>query len=90
MLTSTDVLGAIDANTANANAVRAAWGYRTQATNYANDALNKRAADGAISPFLSGASSLLGGAGQVASSWYRLNKPGMAPTNYGSDLGPGD
>lgn len=33
VLTSTDMMGEIDANTINANAVRAAWGYRVEGTN---------------------------------------------------------
>jgi hypothetical protein len=76
VLTSTDVMGAADAATANANAVRAAWGYRTQATNFQNAALMKRAGANSISPLMSGASSLLGSAGSVASSWYQLKKAG--------------
>lgn len=33
VLTSTDLIGDVDANTINANAIRAAWGYRTEGTN---------------------------------------------------------
>ena len=45
-----------------ANAVRSAWGYRTQAVNFENEALTKRATAGAINPFGSAAGSLLGSA----------------------------
>lgn len=76
VLTDTDTFGEIDANTIRANAVRSAWGYRTQATNYQNQALQARSAAGAISPSMSLATSLLGGATQVAGSWYVLNKAG--------------
>lgn len=38
ILTTTDVMGEIDANTIAANAVRSAWGYRVQATNYQTEA----------------------------------------------------
>jgi hypothetical protein len=72
--TSTDLMGEIDANTIHANAVRSAWGYRTQATNSTNDAIMRRGAAAGISPGMSAASSLLGSAGTVASSWYRLKK----------------
>lgn len=73
---STAVMGAIDADTAQANAVRAAWGYRTQGTNYANQArFNTTSADN-ISPLASGATSLLGSAGAVASNWYKQSKSG--------------
>jgi hypothetical protein len=86
ILTSTDVLGEIDANTLQANAVRNAWGYRTQGVNQSNQALMSRAAAGAISPGMAATSSLLGSAGSVASNWYQYNKVG------GGDAGgsPGD
>ena len=41
--TGTDMMKEIDRNTAEANAIRSAWGYRMQATNLQNDALMKRA-----------------------------------------------
>jgi hypothetical protein len=72
-LTSTDLLGEVDANTIHANAVRAAFGYRTQALNYSNDALMRRAGPRGLT---AGAAALLSGAGQVASSWYQFNKTG--------------
>lgn len=75
-LTSTDVMGAIDHNTIAANAVRTAWGYKTQATNFGNEALQARAGADSISPYMAGASSLLGSAGSVAQSWYAMNKAG--------------
>jgi hypothetical protein len=73
---STDIMKEIDSNTLTANAVRSAWGYRTQAVNFENEALTKRATAGAISPFGSAAGSLLGSAGSVAGSWYSLHKFG--------------
>lgn len=83
-LTSTDVLGKIDANTIAANAVRSAWGYRTQETNYNNEALTKRAGADAINPAMAGASSLLSSAGTVASNWYSLNKSGAVGNGSGA------
>lgn len=89
-LTDTDTMGDIDANTVKANAVRAAWGYRSQATNYENSAIQARSAAGAVSPMMAGATSLLGGATQVASSWYGFNKLGAFNTpkagSFGSNL----
>jgi len=76
ILTTTDTMGEIDANTIAANAVRSAFGYRTQATNFQNDALTKRATGSAISPISSAVGTLLTGAGQVAGSWYAMNKAG--------------
>lgn len=69
VLTDTDLLGEVDANTIEANAVRSAWGYRTEST-------MRRAGADAISPGMAGFTSLLGGTGQVASSWYAMNKVG--------------
>ena len=76
LLTSTDLMGDIDANTIKANAVRNAWGYRTQATNYQNQALMNRASAGAISPGAGAVASLLGSAGSVGQSWYQFNQEG--------------
>ena len=76
ILTSTDLMGDIDANTIKANAVRNAWGYRTQATNYQNQALMNRASASSISPMGGAVSSLLGSAGAVGQSWYLFNQVG--------------
>lgn len=73
---STDILKAIDANTIEANAVRSAWGLRTQGANFQSEALAKRGTAAGISPFMAGASSLLTGAGQVSKQWYLMNNPG--------------
>jgi hypothetical protein len=81
---STDIEKENDINTITANAVRAAWGQRVQATNYANDALTKRAGAGSISPFMAGATSLLGSASSIASSWYVLNKNGVLTSPKGT------
>lgn len=94
ILTSTDLMADEDARSVALDSLRAAWGYRTQSTNYVNDAIAKRAqasglntTAGAINPFLSGTSALLTGAGKVASNWYMMNKLGMFgdgtdPKNY--------
>lgn len=73
---SSDILKEIDKNTIEANAVRSAWGYRTQGVNYQSDAAAKRGTASSISPFAAGASSLLSSAGQVAKSWYQFKKDG--------------
>lgn len=92
VLTTTDLMTDEDAAAVKLDAVRSAWGYRTQATNYINDSIGKRAqANGlnttanAISPFSNGAASLISGAGQVASSWYMASKLGM----FGDGSGAG-
>ena len=83
VLTSTDVMGKIDANTIEANALRSAWGYRTQA-------IMDRASAGTISPLTAAATSLLGSASSVAGSWYSMNKAGAMPSGSvtGSWLDP--
>lgn len=73
---STEIMKEIDKNTITANAVRSAWGYRTQATNFQNEAIVKRGTASGISPIGSAGSTLLGSATNVASNWYGLNKVG--------------
>ncbi len=69
LLASTKYLGDRDAATIHDNALRTAWGYKTQAA-------FDRSGAGAISPGFTAFTSLLGSAGTVASSWYSLNKAG--------------
>ena len=76
VLTTTDFFGEVDANTIEANAIRQAWGYRTQAVNQRNDAAMARSARGAINPGMSAVTSFLGAAPKVAADWYAMNKAG--------------
>lgn len=80
---SSELLAEIDANQITANAVQAAWGYRTQGTNYENKARMDEATASGISPGLNATSSLVTNAGNVAGNWYVLNKAGAfnSPTN---------
>lgn len=74
ILTTTDTMGEIDAQTVEANAIRAAFGYRTQSVNDMNTArLSSAVADG-INPFTSATGSLIGSAGKVAEGWYMYSK----------------
>lgn len=75
VLTSTDYLGEVDANTVTANAVRQAFGYKVQVANYGAQAAGAAASAASINPWSAGASSLLTGATSVAESWYKFNKP---------------
>lgn len=84
VLTSTDMAKEEDLATIQANAVRAAWGQRTQATNQKNDALAKNATADSISPLMAGGTSLLGSATSIASSWYMLNKQGAMSAPKGT------
>lgn len=76
VLNSTETLGQIDANTAHLNAIRTAFGYKTQATNYTNQARTLRTSSKTISPLMAAGSTLLEGASSVAKSYYTLNKNG--------------
>ena len=73
---STDIMKDIDVDTLTLNAMRTAWGYRTQAMNYQNEAMAKRSTARGINPGQAAFTSLLGSAGSVASSWYALSKSG--------------
>lgn len=53
VLASTDYIGEVDANEIRANAVKAAWGYRTQAANSMNSATMRRASASGINPGMS-------------------------------------
>lgn len=79
---SSELLAEIDANQITANAVQAAWGYRTQGTNYENKARMDEATAAGINPGLNAASSLVTNAGQVAGNWYVLNKSGAFGDAY--------
>ncbi len=65
VLTTTDYINEVDSNQIMSNAVREAWGYRTQAVDYQNKALLSRSAAKSISPWFSAGSTLLTGAKSV-------------------------
>ncbi len=77
---STDMMKEIDADTIKANAMRTAWGYRSNAMNFQNQARSARATAKGINPFMSATTSLIGDAGQVAGQWYGLQKEGAFGT----------
>ncbi len=70
--TSTDYLAARDVQTAEANALRQAWGYRMEATGQRGQASMARATARGINPFLSGATSLLTGAAQTGLTYAQM------------------
>lgn len=76
VLTSTDLLGEIDAQTILANATREAWGHRLEAVNLRGSAGVNRASAKAINPGLDAGMSLLTSAGTVASHYYGLKEAG--------------
>jgi hypothetical protein len=73
---TTDLMTELDKNTIEANAVRSAWGYRTQGVNASNQALMSSTSAQSINPNNAAMSSLMGSAGNVAQSWYAMNKYG--------------
>lgn len=72
ILTTTDFMGERDARTVRDNAAKEAWSHDVQAGAYADDAamLDWRAKQ--QTPTADAFSTLLTGAGQVASSWYAM------------------
>lgn len=91
ILTSTDVIGEIDADTVAANAARAAWGYRTQGMNFQNEAIGARATAKGISPWMAAATTALTGAGDVAMTRYKLKKEGaLDKDSWWNSLGRGN
>lgn len=76
VLTSIDILSEQDAQQAEINAIREAWGYRTSAENERSQARSARATASAISPGMAAATSLLGTATSVATSYYGFKQAG--------------
>jgi len=74
VLTSTDLMSELDTNEAYANGVRQAWGYRTQASNYASEAAVAAASANTINPDSVYNSSMLTGASQVGMNWYYMSR----------------
>jgi hypothetical protein len=74
VLASTMAMGEHDALTVRDNAARKSWADQMQAQNYENQATVDTSTADAISPTTSGISTLLSGAGQVASSWFKYDK----------------
>ena len=76
ILTGTDVIGEVDANTIKANAIREAWGHRIEATNLRSSSRVNRMSAKAINPGMAAVSTLLTEGSQVASQYYGLKKAG--------------
>lgn len=74
---STELMKTVDMGTLKMNALRTAFGYRTQGMNAKNEAAMARANSSSVSPGGAAFSTLLGGASQVASSWYGMSQAGV-------------
>lgn len=70
----TDFFALNDQATARHNAAKEAWAIRVQGNNYRNEATAQRATAKSIRPGLAATTSLLTGAGQVASRWYDFDR----------------
>lgn len=81
---SADLMKEVDALTISADATRESLRYKaqgiaaeSQATAYGAEATMRRGAGEGISPFGALASTIVGSAGTVASSWYEMDKKGL-------------
>jgi len=78
VLASTRVMGERDVMTIRDNTAQRVWAAKTEAANLRTSAQASRQAASAISPGRAGATSLLLGAGQVYSGWYRNKYKGAS------------
>ena len=76
ILTSTDYLSEMEANTIKANALREAWGYRMEAVGRRGEAGMARATARGISPVGEGLTSLLTSASSVAGNYATFSSLG--------------
>lgn len=76
ILVTTDVMGEVDANTIKSNAMREAWGYRTEASNLRSGAAMSRATAKGISPGMAAVGSLLTSASSIGTSYYGMSESG--------------
>lgn len=83
--TGTDIMGEIDAKTVESDAVKRAWGFRTQATQYKTDASMKRSSASGIDPGMAAFSSLVTEGAKIGSSYMGMKKAGLfdAPATPG-------
>jgi hypothetical protein len=81
VLTSTDVLTEQDATQIKANALREAWGLRTEASNYRNDANSKRSTAGAINPLLQAGTTFLTDASKWGGDYAKAKDSGALDTS---------
>lgn len=87
ILDSTDMMKDVDLDTMRASVAKAAWGHRTQATGFQNEALLLRASANGISPTGAGINSLLGSAANMAASYYGMSKSGAMKSDALGDFG---
>lgn len=81
ILTGTDVLGEQDANQIRINALRDAWGMRTEAQNMRNSANMNRATARSINPLLQAGSTFLTEGARWGGSYYDAQQSGSIDTS---------
>ncbi|CAB4182673.1 hypothetical protein UFOVP1077_17 [uncultured Caudovirales phage] len=74
ILSTTDLMGEVDALTIDQNTLEAKWSAKRQATGYRGEGAMASASASGIDAAGSAMTSLLGSAGSVASSWYNWKK----------------
>lgn len=81
---SNKLIGQVDAQIAAANAIKQAWGYKMEATNFDSAARMDNMMHDNINPTLEGFNSLMGSSSDVAGSWYQMSKSGVFSNGGGS------
>lgn len=74
---SNKLIGQVDSQIAAANAIKQAWGYKIEATNFESAARMDQAMHDNINPTLAAGNSLMGSSTDVSSSWYQMSKAGV-------------
>lgn len=85
ILASTKLMGERDADQLQTNALREAWGYKTQAADDTSNASALRSMARSVDPSEAALTSMLGSAGQVSNAWktYKQSTDGTSPgTNW--------
>lgn len=81
VLTSTDYLSEQDATQIKANALREAWGLRTEASNLRSSARMNRATAKSISPIMAGVGTFLTEGARFGGSYYDFKESGALDTS---------
>lgn len=76
VLSTTDYIAESDGQEILSNALKAAFGHKTQAANFRSDAAMRRASAGGIRPGMTAFGELARGGASLASNYYSLNKAG--------------
>lgn len=83
VLASTKLMGERDADQLQTNALREAWGYKTQAADDTSNAAALKSMGRSVDPSEAALTSMLGSAGQVSTAWktYKQSTDGAVPAS---------